>query len=437
MSTILPRTLGSAWYRICVPRFQDSNGDGFGDLAGVIRHIDYLADELGVSAIILSPIFATTLVGGTFDTVDYLAVEPRFGAVTDLTELCSKLHDRDISLVLEYCPEFTSDQHQWFMAERQAPPADDDLYVWKLNPEDSSDWFLDDMRKQYYKCAGSAGRPLLRADNHRLFKLWPDVFAHWQSLGVDGFWSSADHSVTYVDGFRHSRRLSLLGNLSGGALKTLVEESLATETDDNTGTRISVQEGSIGSRAIALGADRRSLIALLQMTLRGTPEIEYGDELDLAHEEKIMPWNSSEAAGFTEGVPWRAVLPDGYRRSVALQQANPESSLSFYAHLLNLRRFSPALLEGDYHSVAVADEDVYIFVRETELQRFLIVANCSGQKKSITISSRAGAWVAGTHLVLGDGEVPVPGPVSLAPYEGRVYEAARNMAPRGQAELVL
>lgn len=141
-----------------------------------------------------------------------------------------------------------------------------------------------------------------------------------------------------------------------------------------------------------------------------------------------MPWSSEPGGGFTTGTPWLPMGPASWGLDVAAEGKDPESSLSLYQHLIHLRRQSPALIEGDYRSVPVNDENVFMFVRETEKQRFLIVLNFSKLKQSVDLRGQAGKWVAGTHLVQGDGEPAGPGELALAPYEGRVYEMIQGEA---------
>jgi hypothetical protein len=90
--------------------------------------------------------------------------------------------------------------------------------------------------------------------------------------------------------------------------------------------------------------------------------------------------------------------------------------------LIHLRTASPALVEGDYRSIEVGDSRVFGFIRETSLQRFMVVLNFGADTLQIDLKGQVGAWVAGTHLVQGDGLTPEHGKVSLEAYEGRVYE---------------
>jgi len=111
---------------------------------------------------------------------------------------------------------------------------------------------------------------------------------------------------------------------------------------------------------------------------------------------------------------------------VRTENRDPQSLLNMYRHLIHLKANSPALTEGDYHSVNIGSGYVYAYVRETEMQRFLVMLNFDSRHAHVMLRGSVGRWVAGTHMVEGDGEMAVAGALSLEPYEGRVYELRRG-----------
>src|SRR5919202_3236675 len=104
---------GAVVYQIYPRSFQDSDGDGVGDLRGVRERVDYLA-ELGVDAVWLSPFYPSPLADGGYDISDFTAVDPRLGQVADIRALAEALHSRGIALLLDLVPCHTSIEHPWF-----------------------------------------------------------------------------------------------------------------------------------------------------------------------------------------------------------------------------------------------------------------------------------------------------------------------------------
>jgi len=196
-----------------------------------------------------------------------------------------------------------------------------------------------------------------------------------------------------------------------------------------------------------VGAQRARLLALLQLTLRGLPVIYYGEELGLPDavvapkqvrdpwernipgrglgrdvERAPMPWTRGKGIGFSEAHPWLPVGPTAARMSVEAQEGQPNSSLHLYRHLIHLRTAYSALTAGTYRSLKLGNPYVYGFVREVEHQQLLIILNFDDHAVEVMVKGRVGPWVAGTHMIEGNGLPPESSVVNLAPYEGRVYE---------------
>lgn len=108
-------------YQIYPRSFADANGDGEGDIAGVISKLDYL-HELGVDAIWLSPFYPSPLADGGYDVADYRAVDPCFGNMSQFDELVEKAHIRGIKVIIDIVPNHTSDRHEWFQAALASAP---------------------------------------------------------------------------------------------------------------------------------------------------------------------------------------------------------------------------------------------------------------------------------------------------------------------------
>ncbi len=118
-------------YQIYPRSFADSDGDGIGDLRGIIEHLDHLS-ALGVDVVWLSPIYRSPQDDNGYDISDYQDVDPSFGTLADLDELIARLHERGIKLVMDLVVNHTSDEHPWFVASRSS--VDDpkrDWYWWR------------------------------------------------------------------------------------------------------------------------------------------------------------------------------------------------------------------------------------------------------------------------------------------------------------------
>jgi alpha-glucosidase len=117
-------------YEIAPISFQDTNGDGKGDLKGIERRIDYL-QWLGVDAVWLTPFFISPMLDFGYDIVDFCSIDPVYGTLEDFDRLVDVLHRRGIKIILDYVPNHTSDQHAWFVDSRSSrSSAKRDWYVW-------------------------------------------------------------------------------------------------------------------------------------------------------------------------------------------------------------------------------------------------------------------------------------------------------------------
>ncbi|RYE50722.1 MAG: alpha-amylase, partial [Rhizobiaceae bacterium] len=133
-------------YQIYPRSFQDSDGDGIGDLAGIERRLDHVA-SLGVDAIWLSPIFPSPMKDFGYDVAEYCGIEPVFGDLAAFDRLCAAVHARGLKLILDFVPNHSSDQHNWFRDSRSS--RDDpkrDWYIWrdaKPNGDPPNNWISD------------------------------------------------------------------------------------------------------------------------------------------------------------------------------------------------------------------------------------------------------------------------------------------------------
>ncbi|MGY4283527.1 glycosidase [Bradyrhizobium sp. LM2.7] len=187
------------FYQIYPRSFQDSNGDGVGDLAGILRRLPYVK-SLGVDAIWLSPIFPSPMADFGYDISDYVGIEPLFGTMEDFDALLGAAHDNGLKLILDLVPNHTSDQHPWFIESRSSRDNPKrDWYIWRdpkpdgsapnnwLSEFGGSAWQFDETTGQYYYHAFLAQQPDLNWRNPDVRAAIYDAMRFWLERGVDGF----------------------------------------------------------------------------------------------------------------------------------------------------------------------------------------------------------------------------------------------------------
>lgn len=186
-------------YQIYPRSFQDSDGDGVGDLNGIELRLDYLA-ELGIDAIWLSPIFPSPMADFGYDVSDYTGVDPLFGSLEDFDRLLAAVHRRGLKLLLDLVPNHSSDQHPWFLESRSSRDNPKrDWYIWRDPSPDGeppnnwisdfggSSWEWDEGTGQYYLHAFLKEQPDLNWRNPDVRKAMLNVLRFWFDRGVDGF----------------------------------------------------------------------------------------------------------------------------------------------------------------------------------------------------------------------------------------------------------
>ncbi|MGO9360779.1 MAG: alpha-amylase family glycosyl hydrolase [Xanthobacteraceae bacterium] len=189
----------AAIYQIYPRSFQDADGDGVGDLAGIIRRIPYLK-QLGVGAVWVSPFYPSPMKDFGYDITDHCAVDPLFGTMADFDALLGALHGAGLRLILDFVPNHTSDQHPWFVDSRGARDAPKrDWYIWRDGSPDGgppnnwlsefggSAWSFDAATGQYYYHAFLASQPDLNWRNAEVASAMHQAMRFWLGRGVDGF----------------------------------------------------------------------------------------------------------------------------------------------------------------------------------------------------------------------------------------------------------
>lgn len=195
------------WYKTAVfmelnvRAYQDSNGDGWGDLPGLTSRLDYIR-ALGVDAIWMLPIFPSPLRDDGYDVSDYCSIFPGYGTLADFDALIAAAHERELKILVEIIPNHTSDQHPWFQASRDPTHPEHaryrDWYVWSDTDQkyrdariifldtEKSNWTFDPLRGQYFWHRFFSTQPDLNYDNPEVQQAMLDVVKFWIDKGADG-----------------------------------------------------------------------------------------------------------------------------------------------------------------------------------------------------------------------------------------------------------
>jgi alpha-glucosidase len=197
--------MSAAWwqrgviYQIYPRSFQDTNGDGVGDLKGIERRLGHLA-EMGIDAIWISPIYPSPMADFGYDVADYCDIDPRFGTLSDFDALIVAAHARNLRVILDFVPNHSSNRHPWFLesrASRTSPKRD--WYIWRdpaagggppnnwISDFGGSAWEWDETSGQYYYHAFLKEQPDLNWRNRAVQQAMYDVLRFWFARGVDGF----------------------------------------------------------------------------------------------------------------------------------------------------------------------------------------------------------------------------------------------------------
>ncbi len=189
----------SVVYQIYPRSFKDSNGDGIGDLVGIIEKLDYLK-ELGIDVIWLSPVYDSPNDDNGYDIRDYEAIMAEFGTMADFDRLLDQAHERGIKIVMDLVVNHSSDEHAWFAESRKSKDNPyRDYYIWRSANEDGTlpnnwgsifsgpAWELDETTNEYFLHLFSKKQPDLNWENEKLRQEVYQMITRWLDRGIDGF----------------------------------------------------------------------------------------------------------------------------------------------------------------------------------------------------------------------------------------------------------
>ena len=220
-------------YQIYPRSFKDSNGDGIGDLRGIIEKLDYLED-LGIDVIWICPMYKSPNDDNGYDISDYQDIMEEFGTMEDFDALLKEVHARGMKLLLDLVVNHTSDEHPWFVESKSSKDNPKrDWYIWRDGKKDTppsnwasifggSAWEYDEHTDQYYLHVFSKKQPDLNWENREVRTAVYDMINWWIDKGIDGFRVDAishikkmptDTMLPSSDGKRYVTAFSMYSNI--------------------------------------------------------------------------------------------------------------------------------------------------------------------------------------------------------------------------------
>lgn len=529
----------SVIYQIYPKSFFDSNGDGIGDLQGIIQKISYLK-RLGVDVIWLCPVYQSPQEDNGYDISDYESIYPGFGTMDDMKKLICICDREGIRIVMDLVVNHTSDEHKWFQeAKKSRENPYRDFYIWRKGkngqlPNDlesnfgGSAWEYSEETDEYYLHFYSKKQPDLNWENEKLRQEIYRMMNRWLDLGIAGFRMDVidligklpDEKIKENGPRLHEYLQEMNANTFGrrdamtvgecwGATPEIARLYTAPERKELSmifqfeqiqldkkkgGQRWDLKELDLRDLKAVFskwqyeleecgwnslfwsnhdlprivsrwGNDREyrelsaKMLATLLHGMKGTPYIYQGEELGMTnapftsiedfpdietqniYKERLragfseeetmcairkkardnartpMQWNAEKNAGFTTGTPWYQVNPNYTEINAEDAMSREDSVFYYYQKLIRLRREHEIMACGIYDLLLPEDEDLYIYTRTLENEKWLILCNFHEKERVIT-SMRMGRVILSNYA-----DTPQLEELCLLrPYEAVIYQ---------------
>ena len=529
----------SVIYQIYPKSFFDSNGDGIGDLQGIIQKISYLK-RLGVDVIWLCPVYQSPQEDNGYDISDYESIYPGFGTMDDMKKLIRICDREGIRIVMDLVVNHTSDEHKWFQeAKKSRENPYRDFYIWRKGkngqlPNDlesnfgGSAWEYSEETDEYYLHFYSKKQPDLNWENEKLRQEIYRMMNRWLDLGIASFRMDVidligklpDEKIKENGPRLHEYLQEMNANTFGrrdamtvgecwGATPEIARLYTAPERKELSmifqfeqiqldkkkgGQRWDLKELDLRDLKAVFskwqyeleecgwnslfwsnhdlprivsrwGNDREyrelsaKMLATLLHGMKGTPYIYQGEELGMTnapftsiedfpdietqniYKERLragfseeetmcairkkardnartpMQWNAEKNAGFTTGTPWYQVNPNYTEINAEDAMSREDSVFYYYQKLIRLRREHEIMAYGIYDLLLPEDEDLYIYTRTLENEKWLILCNFHEKERVIT-SMRMGRVILSNYA-----DTPQLEELCLLrPYEAVIYQ---------------
>lgn len=450
------------YYQIFVRAFADGNGDGLGDLRGIIDRMDYLED-LGVSGIWLTPIHPSPTYH-KYDVLDYYGIDPEIGTFEDFQELIAAAHSRGIRVIIDLVLHHTSNLHPWFLAASSEPENPyRDYYIWADSDTDLNTpgpWAQRVWHPQesghFYGLFWN-GMPDLNYNNPLVREEAKSIAEFWLDLGVDGFrldaamhmyshaekdeslewwmefrdylvkikpdvylvaevWDSFTVVAPYYAAFDSAFNFDL-ANLIILSAKSGSDFGLARVTQRFVNRYEEHSEWVIDApfltnhdqdrvMSVLNDVEQMKMAASVYLTLPGNPFIYYGEEIGMKgtgpDENKREPFKWYELDGPGQST-WRALnFNTGiWQPSVEKQRGDPESLWTHYRNLIHLREGNLPLKVGKMIPLDTGNKQVVGFIREWKDERVLILHNLNTAWQTVQLDVDKDDW----KTLYSDGEL--------------------------------
>ncbi len=451
------------FYQIFVRAFADGNGDGLGDLRGIIDRMDYLTD-LGVSGIWLTPIHPSPTYH-KYDVTDYYAIDREIGTLEEFEELITKAHSRGIRVIMDLVLHHTSRLHPWFIAATLDPQSPyRDYYIWAdsdTNLSAPGPWaqrvWHPHATGHYYGLFWD-GMPDLNYDNPKVREEAKAIAEFWLALGVDGFrldaamhmyahaekdraldwwvefrdhlrhikpdaylvaevWDNSTVVAPYYEGFDSAFNFDL-ANLIILSARSGSDFGLARVTQRFIDRYEEHSEWVIDApfltnhdqdRAMSVlnDVEKMKMAASVYLTLPGNLFVYYGEEIGMKgagpDENKREPFKWYNVSGPGQST-WRAsnFNTGAWQPSVEEQQGDPNSIWSHYRNLIHLREGNLPLKAGKIIPLDTGNKQIVGFVRQWQDEQALVLHNLNSAWQAIELDlNQAHSWTT----LYSDGEV--------------------------------
>ncbi|MFO7731363.1 MAG: alpha-glucosidase [Spirochaetia bacterium] len=340
----------AVFYQIYPRSFNDSNGDGIGDLQGIKDKIPYL-NNLGIDAVWLNPIYPSPNNDFGYDISNYQAINPEYGTFEDFTELLDAFHDQGMKVIMDLVVNHTSTEHDWFQDSRRNPQGPHgDFYIWHNGRENGAEppnnwnsffggsaWKYDPLRGQYYLHLFDEHQADLNWANPKVREEVFRVMNWWFSRGIDGFRMDVINMISkdssFPDDIRELDELAIKGTpyfINGPELHTYLKEMREQVLSDPSKFAVGECPGAGFEDVIALSSlDRKELDAVFQMELM---EIDHG----IGGKWDLQSWTAADFAGRLsrwqqglEGTAWPANFLSNHDQPRALSRLTDDDEYRF------------------------------------------------------------------------------------------------------------